>query len=129
SHNTLALLLRDNLRRPEAEVAYRQALAIQEKLVAHFTPVSDYRNDLATYLHNLAIVLGADKRDETEATIRRAMAIDGKLAADFPAQPEYRQGLAFSHSTLAALLSGWNRPAEAEDALRQALAIREKLAA
>jgi tetratricopeptide (TPR) repeat protein len=59
---------------------------------------------------------------------QEAIDLFGKLAADFPAVPQYRQDLAKCHNNLGRLLAHLNKHAEAAEAYRQALAIREKLA-
>ena len=51
------------------------------------------------------------------------------MAADFPAVPAYRQELALSYTNLGKLLAGLSKGAAAEEYIRKALAIQEKLAA
>jgi tetratricopeptide (TPR) repeat protein len=123
-------VLADLGKRAEAEAAYRQALAIQDKLAGEYPAVPQYRQELATSHNNLGILharLG--KRAEAEEAYRKALAIHEKLAGEYPAVPQYRQELATSHNNLGNLLASLGKPAEAEAAYRQALAIQAKLAA
>ena len=95
--DNLGTRLRDNLftknlgERPEAEAAFRRALAIEEKLAADFPAVPGYRFELANSHNGLGNLLMELRRlPEAEAAFRRALAIDQELAADFPAMPAYR---------------------------------------
>ena len=107
-------------KRPEAEEQYRKALAIQEKLVAEFPAVPEYRRDLALSHNNLGILLsGLRKRPEAEEQYRKALAIQEKLVAEFPAVPEYRKDLAGSHNNLGDLLTDLGKRPEAEAAVSE----------
>jgi tetratricopeptide (TPR) repeat protein len=57
------------------------------------------------------------------------VALFQKLATAAPAIPEYQYELATSHNTLGELLQRWDRPAEAEAAYRQAIAVLERVVA
>jgi tetratricopeptide (TPR) repeat protein len=97
-------LLRD---RPAAESEFRAALAIQQKLIADYPVVPDYRNDLARttdYLDNLASDRG--ERTAAKEEERSALAVREKLADDFPAKPEY--GIAVAKSYFERAHSYWN---------------------
>jgi serine/threonine-protein kinase len=113
-----------------AEAAYRQALALRERLAADFPTEPRYRRDLA-YSHNElgSVLADLGKRAEAEAAYRQALALQERLAADFPWEPQHRQDLAASHNNLGILLADLGRQAEAEAAYRQALALQERLAA
>src|SRR5262249_48051264 len=63
----LGTLLEDTPRKPEAETAYREALAVQERLVADFPKVPEYLGDLASTMNGLA-ELARGRKDLTEAT-------------------------------------------------------------
>ena len=131
SQFNLAPLLEQMERRQEAEAAYRQALDIQNKLVADFP---HYARNTATNWRlnqiNLGVLLvGQGKSPEAEAVYRQALAIIEKVVADFPNGPEYRRVLARSHNNLGALLASQRKALEAEAAYRQAVAILVKLVA
>jgi eukaryotic-like serine/threonine-protein kinase len=115
-------------KRPEAEYEHRKGLAIQEKLVAEFPTVPEYRRELACSCNNLGRLLaGLRKLPEAEEQYRDALAILGNLAAEFAAMPEYQRDLASSHYNLGNVLAALGKQLEAEEQNRKALAIREKL--
>jgi serine/threonine protein kinase/tetratricopeptide (TPR) repeat protein len=114
----------------EAEVAFRNALDIQQGLAADFPHVAAYRQQLARSYQSLAVTLHMTGRPrESEIAYRESIVIRQKLVADFPAVPQYRQDLALSQTNLAILLNETSRPREAETAYREALALRQKLTA
>jgi tetratricopeptide (TPR) repeat protein len=131
SHHNLGLLLAGLNKRAEAEAAYRQALAIREKLTAEYPAVSQYRLELAGSHNSLGALLlaGLSRQAEAETAFRQALAILDKLAAEHTSVPQRRLELGRSHNDLGFLLAGLGKRAEAEAAYRQALAIRGKLAA
>ena len=105
-------------------------MAIQQKLVADFPTVPEYRADLARSYLNLGNLLrDLGKRAEAGDEYRKGMAIQQKLAADFPTVPKHRADLAASRTNLGSLLKGLGKPAEAEDEYRKGMAIQQKLAA
>jgi tetratricopeptide (TPR) repeat protein len=115
---------------PEAEAAYRQALALQEPLVAEFPAVPEYRDQLVRCHNNLAVLLATlGKRPEAEAEYRKTLTLQAQLAADFLTVPEYRQSLAMLYNNLGILLLELGKRSEAETAHRQALGLLEQLAA
>jgi serine/threonine protein kinase/Flp pilus assembly protein TadD len=115
---------------PEAEAAYRDALALQKQLADEFPTRSDYRQELATSHNNLGVLLCTTGRlAEAEAAWRDALALQKQLADEFPTRPDYRQELARSHANLGILLRETGRLAEAEAAYRDALVLQKQLAA
>jgi serine/threonine protein kinase/tetratricopeptide (TPR) repeat protein len=114
----------------DAETAYNQAVAMQERLVADFPGVPGYRADLAYSHNNLGKVLfDLGKRAASEKAVRRALEVREQLASEFPDVPDYRHQLADSYHNLGNVLSGWGEREEAGTAYRQAVAVREKLVA
>jgi tetratricopeptide (TPR) repeat protein len=113
----------------QAEAFYRQALALEEKLVADFRTVPRYRMSLAMYHSNLGVLYARQRKlGEAEAARRRAVEVQEKLVADFPAVPQYRHGLALQLNNLGGdLLRQHQR--QTETVIRQALAVEEKLVA
>src|SRR5262249_39258940 len=87
----------------------------------------EYRHELATTCTNQAILRGQGPRDllRAEAAVREAIGLLRQLADDFPALPDYRLALAKGLHNLGLLLKQGGRPGPAEDAYRQALALRE----
>ena len=70
---------------PEAQEQYRKALAIQERLVADFPAVPEYRQSLARSHHNLGVLLKEmGKRPEAEERYRKVLAVREELVVDFP---------------------------------------------
>jgi serine/threonine protein kinase/Tfp pilus assembly protein PilF len=135
SHNNVGHLL-GGFRRSdpdEEEQHYRKALAIRVKLAADFPAIPEYRSDLAATHDNLGLLLKAmGKPSDAEQQLRRAVAIMEKLGADFPAVPQYRTRLAGSHANVGNLLAelgGRANGQEAEEHIRKALVIQEKLVA
>jgi tetratricopeptide (TPR) repeat protein len=79
---------------PEAEAAFRQALALGEKLVTDAPTVPEYRVQLAGCLNDVAaLLLDLGKRPEGEAAFRQSLALREKLVADFPSVPDYAVNL------------------------------------
>jgi tetratricopeptide (TPR) repeat protein len=113
-------------RRPEAEKAYRSALAIQNRLVAEFPSVPEYRQQLALSHLGLGETLRyLGRPQEHRQALQEAAAILEKLVAECPTVPEYRNYLAGVYYWLANLLPS----PEAEQSLGKALILQEKLAA
>jgi tetratricopeptide (TPR) repeat protein len=91
SQNNLGILLGGLGRPAEAEAAFRQGIAIQEKLAVDFPRVPDYRQALAKGQLSLGtLLLGQGKCAEAEAVLGQALSIQDKLAAEFPNVPENR---------------------------------------
>ena len=113
----------------DAVIAYRESLAIRQKLADSNPAVARFRGALAGTHHNLAVLVSAmDKPAEAEAAYRKAIALSRKLADDNPADTQSREFLPNHHGNLGTLLSATGRPAEAEAELHQAIALRQKLA-
>jgi tetratricopeptide (TPR) repeat protein len=66
---------------------------------------------------------------QAEAAFHRAIALYQRLADDFPGIPDYRAELAGGYSDLGNFLRRQRRYGDAEEAYRQALELKEKLAA
>jgi eukaryotic-like serine/threonine-protein kinase len=79
-HNSWGMLLRDTDRLPQAEAAYAEALAIHTRLAADFPKVSDYQNNVAGTLWNLANAAGI-RRDFPAARRFLDKAVPYHLAA------------------------------------------------
>src|SRR5207248_11446704 len=99
---------------PDAEAAFRRALAIQNKLTAEFPSEPQYRQELASSQGNLGHLLSdMGKRLEAEAAYRQALGIEEKLATDFPIVAHYRVDLARSQVNLGQLQRTNEQPEQA----------------
>src|SRR5262249_40904273 len=105
---------------------YRRSIDLVERLAAEFPNVHSYRAQLAHFMYEAGELLPLP---EAEQTLRKALDILTKLAADFPGDMYFRYYLIRSLVTLAARLKTSHRTQEAIEALREARAIGEKLAA
>jgi tetratricopeptide (TPR) repeat protein len=105
-------------------------LELQEKLVADFPTVPEYRRALARNHYNLGIRLTAvGQQHAAQAAYRRALELQEKLVADFPTVPEYRHELAQSYTNLGNVLTAVGQQHAAQAAYRRALELQEKLVA
>jgi RNA polymerase sigma factor (sigma-70 family) len=112
----------------QAEVSYRQALDLQEKLVRDFPTVRAYRSDLAGTLGRLGNLQRLSRRVlEAERTLRKALAIQEKLVAEAPDDREQRRELGANYRALGQVLRDAGRLNEAEAFLRRALEIQKSL--
>jgi serine/threonine protein kinase/Tfp pilus assembly protein PilF len=114
----------------EAEVGYREAIRLGEKLAADFPTSPEYRlNSARGHIDLGALLSGAGKAAEAEASTRRALAILEPLAAEPHAPPECRLNLARGQIQLGSLLRNSRpiRAAESGAAYWRALADLEPL--
>ena len=114
----------------DSENAYRRAVSLFQQLAADFPTRPEFRQELATSLNVLGVLLlGTGRLTEAESAKIEGLAILKQLAADFPNRPEFRQALAGFYQNLGNLLHVTRRLEEAESAQAEALAIRAQLAA
>ncbi|HUE73700.1 MAG TPA: protein kinase, partial [Pirellulaceae bacterium] len=118
----------------EAKDTYQEAISLLQKLVAEFPSDVDYRTALADSYGELGGVLTyyLANPEEAEKALRESLSIRVQLAAQHPGVDAHRSGVADAQIPLAIALSNarlGSRLSEAEELLRQALAVREKLAA
>jgi tetratricopeptide (TPR) repeat protein len=93
-------------RAQEAEVILREALEMQEKLLAQFPVIAQYRHMAALSHHFLGEVLAESGRpQEAEDAFHQAGGYWEKLMAEFPMTGIYRCWLANYHGNLAGLFS------------------------
>jgi tetratricopeptide (TPR) repeat protein len=122
SLNNWWLLLLDTDRRAEFEAPCRRALALQEKLVADFPTVPEYRRGLGVSYHNLGMLLQLTGRPRpAEMAYRQGLAIRERLVAEFPGVPDYSSELATTLSNLGQLLLDGGKPGEARALLGRAI--------
>ncbi len=113
----------------EAEQAYLQAIERWQKLADDFPEAPEHRQNLASALHKLGILLGDTGRyAEEEQLHRRALLLQERLAAD-SADVEYQRDLARGLFYQGQALTWLRRSREAEESYRRAIDLQEKLAA
>jgi tetratricopeptide (TPR) repeat protein len=126
----MGILLLDLGKTDKAEAAYRQALGIQEKLVADFPDMPQYRSELANSYNNRGNLLAVQRKlAAAVAAYRLALGIQERLVADFPSMPQFRHDLALNHNHRGVVLRDLGKRADAEAAYRLALGIQGKLVA
>jgi tetratricopeptide (TPR) repeat protein len=125
----------------KAAAAYREALAVAEKLAAEFPDDSDYRQNLARCYSSLGgrdgTMLGTERRPEMERALAEALRLQEQLVSEAPGNFEYQHDLGLTYNRLGHMrldvfeaqgrLPKPGEQVEAEEPVRQALAIREKL--
>src|SRR5262249_26223929 len=92
---------------------YRDARAVQEKLVQTDPSKADHHSDLGHTLNNLGVVLGQlGHLDEALAVLERAVA-EERTAFDRPPQgPGYRRGLNSAYGSLMEVQRALGRPGD-----------------
>ncbi len=123
----LAFVLRDSNRLPEAEVAYRKALAVLEPLVRDFPAVPDYRREFAATLTELGRLVQTARPHDAEEAYRQALAVNERLVADFPTVDRYQVDLLQSQAQLVYLLRNTGQLQELEKLYHRAIDRCEKL--
>jgi tetratricopeptide (TPR) repeat protein len=105
THTNLGILLRDTGRTKEAEAAYRDALAVQEKLAADFPNVPDYQNDVGNTLDEMAELARRRKDYHTARRLLEEAQPHLQKALDAnPRHPFYREVYSDTRRVLAATL-------------------------
>jgi tetratricopeptide (TPR) repeat protein len=124
----LGILLEEMYRPAEAEIQYRQAVEIQERLVRERSEEPGLRLHLASSLINLASVISdPPRRSEAESLLDRGRALQEQLVREYAAVPLYRLRLGRTFRTLADLMENQGRSAEAKTQHRRSIEIREGL--
>ncbi len=114
----------------DALAAYREALAIRQRLVDADPTVTAYRAELPRCYNRIAHSLHeTGKPAEAVGAYETALSILEKLAEADPSVTGYQSQLAANHSNLAVVLGMTGERVEALKADKTALAIRTKLAA
>src|SRR5262249_22272467 len=99
-----------------------KGLLVQEKLVADFPRIPQYRSELATaYMNNCGLLADMDRLDEGLRVCQKALALHEALAAKFPGVPSHAVNLGGSYCNMGGLLNDLNRQAEALPWLDKAL--------
>jgi tetratricopeptide (TPR) repeat protein len=123
SHAGLGVLSQWRGRMLEAVDRFRQALAIDERLVAEFPGDSSYRYHQVSMLNSLGVALRA-LPGEAAASLdchRQAVALGHRLVAEFPDEPRFRVQLVRGYYAQGIVFQLTRRPAEAVLAYQQAV--------
>jgi eukaryotic-like serine/threonine-protein kinase len=125
----LAQLLMLSNRSGEAGELLRQAIEIDERLLADLPGVAEYRLRAARDYQILGRLLTALHRvPEAETALRRSLAIREKLFANRPGVAGYSRELASTYYDLGVLLESAGRQEEAAAAFPKSIGILEELA-
>jgi serine/threonine protein kinase len=109
-----------------AAAAARQALAINQQLVADLPDEPMYRRELARCQRGVGQLLIRKSPSEGEAFLWQALKLQEQLLADYPADAHYQAELAYTHETLGVLLHSTGRRAQAEEAFRKVIGLLEE---
>jgi serine/threonine protein kinase/tetratricopeptide (TPR) repeat protein len=113
----------------DALIAYREALAISQKLADANPAGTRYQRYLAGRHNEIGILLrGLGQPAEAAKAHEAALPIFQKLADANPAVAEFQSDLATGHNSIGNLLAETGKPAAALKAYEVALAIRQRLA-
>jgi tetratricopeptide (TPR) repeat protein len=129
NYHHLAELLADMGRLTDAVQLFRKSLDLFEKARGESASTPAFRSGLGGGGYNqLAyLLLELDHLEEAEKAVNRSLEIRRRACADFPKVNYVWNGLAFSCCTRGRLLSRLGRPAEAEEAYREALESQQKV--
>jgi serine/threonine-protein kinase len=111
----------------DALTAYREALAVREKLARDFPTIPQYQRDLAVCQSWIAGVLGDTGRiEEAKAFHEAAISTQERLAQAHPNAPDLLSGLAAELHGLATLLGSQGLASEALAKYQRARALSER---
>jgi len=103
-YHLAALFSRLRGMREEDEASYREALRVQESLVAGSRDRPEFRGKLARYLNNLGILQDASDPDAAAATFEQAMKIQDSLQAESANNASFRWQRARTWNNMANVL-------------------------
>jgi tetratricopeptide (TPR) repeat protein len=114
---------------PQAEAAYKQAIAAATALLATGDPNPDHQNELARAFNNLGgFYFRRANHAGAEAANQSALAIRKALADKYKDNDKYQNGLAAVELNLSLVYRAEGRTQEAEAGYRAALAVWKQLA-
>jgi serine/threonine protein kinase/tetratricopeptide (TPR) repeat protein len=111
----------------EARLLFYRGKAIYEKLVEEYPREPKYCNEFSWSLKIEGDQLRGTNTTEAEKSLRRALALEEKQVVESPRVPDYRFVVGTIYLSLGILLKETGRPEEAEEDLRLAIEIFEKL--
>jgi tetratricopeptide (TPR) repeat protein len=127
-HDELGVLLDQSGRSKEAEAAFRASLAVRQKRVADAPRDVTARAQLADSHIKLGTLFArSGRQSDAEAGFREGEKRYRQLVGEFPLVVQYKVGLAWALGKVGSQLTG-SDPREAESKLREALALRRRLA-
>jgi tetratricopeptide (TPR) repeat protein len=134
--NNLGVMRNQTDRFPDAEKAFREAIAIKQTLADRFPSVPQYRRDLAASLNNLGIALMVAKRsDEAHSAYQKAIQLYERLSVDSPGGVLHAVELAGTYSNVGRLIVDQGQPeqslpwlAKSVDSLEDAFRRDERVA-
>jgi adenine-specific DNA-methyltransferase len=113
AYSNLANLLLNEKKYKDAEGLYRQALAIQEKLVVDYSDLPSCRQNLAHFYFKLAGLLKkTDKVEEAKDNCYRGIALLEKLVLDLPGTQDHELNLGRVYELLATIKLETEQPGE-----------------
>jgi serine/threonine protein kinase/tetratricopeptide (TPR) repeat protein len=127
SHQNIGYLLKLRGKPTEALAAFERAIAIQEKLVKANPNVTYFQLILADSYNKIGWTLETDNPVEALVAIDRAIAILEKLTEADPSDVRLQSLLAFNLGQAGSLQLKTGRIADAVGAIRQSVAIYERL--
>ncbi|HUE72287.1 MAG TPA: protein kinase [Pirellulaceae bacterium] len=110
----------------KAAACYRQAIDRHERLVAEFPRDLAYQESLAHDYNSFAFFLGQSQPAESERVYRKAITALEDLVSQAPDEDKYRRSLAEVSRAHGVLLWRTSRFGEAEQSLRQTIALLEQ---
>ncbi|HEY3394666.1 MAG TPA: tetratricopeptide repeat protein, partial [Lacipirellulaceae bacterium] len=124
--NNVGNLYRADGRLADAETAFREALAIKEKLAETFPSVPQFSQELARSFSNLGIVLLLLERPvDAQAEYEKSIRIYERLASDFRDVPMYAVEVAGTYSNLGRLLGDQGKVDESLPILTKSIEMLE----
>ncbi|MGO9602038.1 MAG: tetratricopeptide repeat protein [Candidatus Binataceae bacterium] len=116
-------------RTEEAHAAYRDSLAIAERLAKADPDNSGWQRDLAFSYNKVGNVLVAQgKLVDADTAYRDSLAVRQRLAKADPGNAGWQRDLAFSYNKVGNVLVAQGKLTEADAAYRESLAVREHMA-
>jgi serine/threonine protein kinase len=117
-------------RHEEAEIAFRNGLAIAEKQASDFRSNPDRQSNLsAIHYHLSKLLMDLGRAQEASDALRNSLTIDERLAEEYPLKPQYRASLAKTYDALAIHLHPVGQSQDAENSFLRAEKLWKNLAA
>jgi serine/threonine-protein kinase len=129
SHRWWGNALRDLGKAREAREAYDQAAELHEGLLREFPDDAGYRVALANTLLNIATLLSRHQAEELERLYRRILDLDRAAVRAAPGNPGFNAELALALADQGLFFLDTGRGSQAEQAIREALEIYQRLLA
>jgi len=127
-HQNVGSLYGRMQRYPDAESAYREALAALEPLLKEHAKLPSIRDGHGCVQAQLAdVMMRSGRSEEAERWFRAGLQTRERLAADFPMIPSYRSNVVVSLNDLTRFLNWQGRLEEEEAAARHWVEVAEKL--